>query len=134
MESEDTPEAASHGLIGENGSIALELVLGLIITGWVWVELWQGTVPSIEYGVTLLLAVGIGLVLGIVLTYGDEQGIGRRYVENDVSFLLIMAVFIGIGLLLFPEGLSTSSEIGLLVLVWSGVVSRAFFVYIRNAN
>jgi hypothetical protein len=134
MKAEDTPKAASQGLTGENGSIALELVVSLVITGWVWFELWQGTVPSIEYGVALFVAVGIGLVLGIILTYMDEQGIGRRYMENNVSFMLIMSVLIGVGFLLFPEGLSASSETGLLVLVWSGVVARAFFVYIRNAN
>lgn len=71
---------------------------------------------------------GLGLVLGIILTYGDEQGIGRRYMENNVSFMLIMAVLIGVGFLLFPEGLSVSSEIGLLVLVWRGF-SRVFRLY-----
>lgn len=134
MEEKDTSKAASHERTGKGSSIQLQLVVSCIITGWVWFELWQGAVPAIENEVVLLIAVGLGLVLGVSLSYGDTQGLGRRYLENTVSFLLIMMVLLGLGFLLFPEGLPPSGEIGLIVLVWSSVVAHTFFVYASSGR
>ncbi|MDS0222141.1 hypothetical protein NDI54_12350 [Haloarcula sp. S1AR25-5A] len=129
MAEKDTPKATSHGLTGVGSSITLQLVVSLIITGWVWFELWQGAVPSIENDVGLLIAVGLGLGFGVSLSYGDTQGLGRRYFEDTVTFLLIMTVLIGLDFLFFPEGLPPTGEIGLVVFVWTSVVAHMFFVY-----
>lgn len=114
--------------------IVLDLLVALLITGWVWFELWQGTVPSLENDVFLLIAVGVGSALGVGIVYADLRGVGRKYWKNDVSFILIMAVLIGLGLLLFPEGLPVSGEVGFLVLVWTGVVTRTILVSTRESD
>ena len=104
-------------------SLAVPVVVALFVTGLVYVDFWGGTLPSLADPVPLAVGAAGGVVVGVAAWY-----LGTSPDAPRVSFrtgLLLMAVAVLAGFLLFPDGLAVPFEVGLVAMGWTDVAARA---------
>jgi hypothetical protein len=101
-------------------SVTVSLVIAAVATAMIYLELWGGSVPAIGGSMLALGAVG-GLVVGALFYVLGTRSSSDQTVPV-FGVLLTVAV---VAFLLFPDGLPTAAEFGIVVAVWTDTAIRA---------
>jgi hypothetical protein len=112
-------------------SVALpQLSLAVFVSGVVYFDFWNGSVPPSPDSATLFASLGAGIAVGGALGY-----VNSAPGDTLAGFhgLLAVLVVLTIGVVLFPDGLPVAGEIGLLALVWTSVAVRTLLTVRRGA-
>lgn len=99
----------------------LRLLFAVFVSGVVYFDFWNGSVPPFPDPATLFASLGAGIGIGGALRWVNSAP------DDTVTSsyeLLVLLVVLAVGLVRFPEGLPVAAEIGLLALVWASVVVR----------
>jgi hypothetical protein len=101
-------------------SVTVSLLIAVVATAMIYFELWGGSIPAIG-GTTLAVGVVGGVVGG-----GAFYVLGTRSTSDQTVpvFGLLLTVAV-VAFLLFPEGLPTAAEFGIVVAVWTDTAIRA---------
>ena len=105
------------------------MVLAVVLTGIVYVEFWDGTVPPLPGTGTLLLAVGVGVAAAVLQLAFEDALEPPTVLDNTLAFLLLLGVALVAGFLLFPRGLPVPVEVGMLAWFWASALGRLVLFY-----
>lgn len=117
---EQTPSVSPFGAI----------LIALVITGAIFVDFWDSSLPPLPDPVTLFAALGSGIVLAVVLVTLDVRTNLGGYLAHTRILLPIMILGVVLGFALFPGGLPVSVEIGLVTLLWADPIVRLAYRYV----
>lgn len=101
-------------------SVTVSLVIAVAATAMIYLELWGGSIPAIG-GTMLAAGVVGGLAAGGLFYYSGTRSTRDQTVP---VFGLFLAVAVA-AFLLFPDGLPTAAEFGMVVAVWTDTAIRA---------
>ncbi|GAB7093290.1 hypothetical protein JCM30237_04420 [Halolamina litorea] len=106
-------------------SVLISALIAVVATALIYLELWGGAVPALPAAPVLAGAVVVGVVAGATFYYTGTH-------ETPVDDVPPLAVFIALALVvyfLFPNGLPTAAELGIIVAVWTDTALRAAAKY-----
>jgi hypothetical protein len=105
------------------------VVLAIVLTGIVYVEFWDGTVPPLPGVGTLVLAVGVGVAASVLQLAFEDVLEPPTVLDNTLAFLLLLGAAVAVGLWLFPRGLPVAAEVGMLAWFWTTAIGRLVLFY-----
>ncbi|WP_257298604.1 hypothetical protein [Haloarchaeobius sp. FL176] len=105
------------------------VVIAVVLTGIVYLEFWDGTVPPFPGPGTLVLAVGVGMAAAVLQLAFEDALEPPTVLDNTLAFLLLLGAAIAVGLWLFPRGLPVAAEVGMLAWFWATAVGRLALFY-----
>ncbi|MFD1646353.1 hypothetical protein [Haloarchaeobius litoreus] len=105
------------------------VVLAIVLTGIVYVEFWDGTVPPLPGAGTLVLAIGVGIAAAVLQLALEDVLEPPTVLDNTLAFLLLLGAALVVAFLLFPRGLPVAAELGMLAWFWTTAVGRLVLYY-----
>ncbi len=105
------------------------MVLAIVLTGIVYLEFWDGTVPPLPGAGTLVLAIGVGIAAAVLQLAFEDALDPPTVLDNTLAFLLLLGAALVVGLWLFPRGLPVAVEFGMLAWFWATAVGRLVLYY-----
>ena len=107
-------------------SLVFQLLFTLFISGWVYFELWEATIPPLPSIPTFVAVVIGGGALGVGLVYLDTKERFRWLLEDSVTLVLIMGTALVIVFTVFPGGPPDVTEFDLVAFVWAVFAGRGY--------
>lgn len=111
-------------------AIVIETVLALVISAGIYIQYINiesaSGFGSIEYGISAVLGAIVGVLLGYRNT--TSETVGLRY------GLLVILFALGLGPILFPNGLPTTVFMGLLGAIWGSVGVKVVLANLADGN
>lgn len=101
-------------------SVTISLLISVIATALIYLELWDGSIPAFEASALVLGAVG-GIAAGAAFFYTGT----RETPVDDIPPLAVFLVLAVTVYFLFPQGLPSVAEFGIIVGVWTDTALRA---------
>lgn len=105
-------------------SVTIPLLISVIATALIYLELWGGSIPALDVS-TLALGVVGGIAAGAAFFYTGT----RSTPVDDIPPLAVFLVLAVTVYVLFPDGLPTFVELGIVGGVWTDTVLRAAAKY-----
>lgn len=108
------------------------LLLALLVTADVVLD-WRLAVPALPPTPVLAVALVVGALLGVAVSYADAIDATPAFFENGRLLLLAMIGTLLAGLLLFPNGVPPGFDAGFFAFVWSSVAVEGAFLLQQRA-